>query len=279
MRGEGALLFKAPVLFSWFPSFRGTTLRNLVGLGIDCPKEPSGSQEGHKLKLKHAQDRAIKEVNQGKQRLLVRVLRENKNPFLGFLMKILSLNVQSLGDQAKKLALKRIINLNSSKVVFIQELMGSGDSLVRDLRNMFVYWEFIALDAQIFLGGLITSWSSKLILFNSFIVFSSLCTNFFSHSFGMNLSLMNIYGPYEGKEEFWSNFLSHQWIKFENLILGGDLNFTLNRGEIWGSFAHHDNWIFSWKNLNLLDRWMWNHWSSNPHGQIIGQGRLGSPND
>jgi len=36
--------------------------------------------------------------------------------------------------------------------------------------------------------------------------------------------------------------LTSQWIRFENLMTGGDMNLTLNIGEIWGTSARHD-WL------------------------------------
>jgi hypothetical protein len=63
-------------------------------------------------------------------------------------------------------------------------------------------------------------------------VCSSLYIEFFSKIIGLELTLINVYGPYEVKQTLWTDFLSSQWIKVEILIVVGDLNLTLNRGEI-----------------------------------------------
>jgi hypothetical protein len=100
------------------------------------------------------------------------------------------------------LALKWLVEVNKPEVIFIQETMGKGDTIVRDMKKSFVGWEFLALDAKGFSGGLITGWSQNISLINSFVVCSGLCIEVFSKSLGMELTLLNVYGPYEGKQTF-----------------------------------------------------------------------------
>jgi endonuclease/exonuclease/phosphatase family metal-dependent hydrolase len=50
-------------------------------------------------------------------------------------MKLLSLNIQGLGGQAKKLALKRLMELHRLDVFFLQETMGKVVSLISELRK------------------------------------------------------------------------------------------------------------------------------------------------
>jgi hypothetical protein len=49
--------------------------------------------------------------------------------------------------------------------------------------------------------------------------------------------LINLYGPYEGKETFWGNIFSLKCLKYENLICGGDLTIEFRKEEIWGPYA------------------------------------------
>jgi len=51
-------------------------------------------------------------------------------------------------------------------------------------------------------------------------------------------SLSHCYGPYEGKHEFWDFF---RWIlRGDKVIIGGDLNFTLNRANVWAVSTRFD---------------------------------------
>lgn len=57
---------------------------------------------------------------------------------------------------------------------------------------------------------------------------------FFCKILGHTSTILNVYGPYEGKQEFWDRLLSLQCLKTRKLIVGGDINLTLNRGEVQG---------------------------------------------
>ena len=48
------------------------------------------------------------------------------------------------------------------------------------------------------------------------------------------LTILNIYGPYNNRVSFSDNLHPSPHLKNENVILGGDLNFTLGTQEIWG---------------------------------------------
>ena len=56
----------------------------------------------------------------------------------------------------------------------------------------------------------------------------------------MNLCFMNLYGPYVERELFWNNLLKVECLKCSNLILGGDLNFSVGFYEIPGAKSRVD---------------------------------------
>ncbi len=49
----------------------------------------------------------------------------------------------------------------------------------------------------------------------------------FSSELGMDLKIVNIYGPCHNREAFWNHLLHLSIIKSEQTILGGDLNFSI----------------------------------------------------
>ena len=71
------------------------------------------------------------------------------------------------------------------------------------------------------------------------------------------MNIMNIYGPYNNRVEFWDSFKKIDISRKENLIIGGDLNFTLGAHEIWGPKARTDPLALFFSNLlqnmNLID--------------------------
>jgi hypothetical protein len=54
------------------------------------------------------------------------------------------------------------------------------------------------------------------------------------------LKLINCYGPYSDREVFWEVIKRDGFLKEQNLILGGDLNFTTSNREMWGAHARVD---------------------------------------
>lgn len=62
----------------------------------------------------------------------------------------------------------------------------------------------------------------------------------FSSDLGMDLKIVNIYGPCHHREAFWNHFLNLSIINPDNIILGGDLNFSIVYGEYWGINAQVD---------------------------------------
>lgn len=45
------------------------------------------------------------------------------------------------------------------------------------------------------------------------------------------LRLINIYGPYHNRVGYWDNLMSTSLMNYENIIIGGDLNFSLGHVE------------------------------------------------
>jgi hypothetical protein len=52
--------------------------------------------------------------------------------------------------------------------------------------------------------------------------------------------LLNCYAPYKDREPFWKTLFDSGLLHEDNLIIGGDLNFTLSANEVWGATARTD---------------------------------------
>ena len=74
--------------------------------------------------------------------------------------------------------------------------------------------------------------TSSFSLMNSYVVISSLCVELYSQYLRNTLHILNVYGPYEEREAFWDDLLLKSWLEMDKFILVGDLNFTLNVGEV-----------------------------------------------
>lgn len=61
-----------------------------------------------------------------------------------------------------------------------------------------------------------------------------------SPDFAFPITILNVYGPCQGRELFWNNLMSISLLKTNHLVLGGDLNFSVGRVEAWGPSARED---------------------------------------
>jgi hypothetical protein len=56
----------------------------------------------------------------------------------------------------------------------------------------------------------------------------------FSLKLGKTLTYLNVYRPYFEIFVFWENFFDNSWLQGGMVVIGGDLNFSLDAFEIWG---------------------------------------------
>jgi hypothetical protein len=81
---------------------------------------------------------------------------------------------------------------------------------------------------------LITAWNKSFSLRDSALHQLAIWTELHSLQSGKSTCLINVYGPYVNKEDYWEVFLNLDCIKRENVVVGGDHNFILRQGEFWG---------------------------------------------
>lgn len=49
----------------------------------------------------------------------------------------------------------------------------------------------------------------------------------YSIDLGMELEVVNVHGPFQDRMVLWDNLITISFMKEENIIFGGDLNFSL----------------------------------------------------
>jgi hypothetical protein len=90
-----------------------------------------------------------------------------------------------------------MIESELSNIIFLQETMGSGDSIIIFLINNFKGWNFVGLYSFGSLGGLILGFQDTLTLTFSFVIHSRLILAVHSLELDMDFHILNIYGPYD----------------------------------------------------------------------------------
>lgn len=113
--------------------------------------------------------------------------------------------------------------------------MMDGTKLVKELHSLLPDWVFRLVNTKGLLGRIITSWkASYWSLNNSWDMDSVLSMKLVSLITWKVYLLVNVYGPYANWVSFWDGLLSKKLLEHNSLILGGDLNFSLDHAEVWG---------------------------------------------
>ena len=90
------------------------------------------------------------------------------------------------------------------------------------------------------LGGTITAWSPTLSLISVQKFDTVVGTELEDSETGKRFMILNVYGPFYDRKTFWERLARSGNLDIPNMILGGDLNLTLNNNESWGKNARLD---------------------------------------
>ena len=77
-------------------------------------------------------------------------------------MKILLMNIHGLGIQNKKMPLIHIVDIDKFDILLLQETVERGDTLVDELRNSLMGWDFLDLESNGSFGGIISRLTQSL---------------------------------------------------------------------------------------------------------------------
>jgi len=173
-------------------------------------------------------------------------------------MKIMSFNCRGLAGPLKRPALRRVLDLEHPDVLMLQETLGEMEAVKSKLEGMLPGWVFQCLDVRGRSGGIATGWNTRTVkIENVWGMDSVLGCSFFSSDTGEEITLLNIYGPYQDRIPFWEKVFSLECLKNDSVIIGGDLNFSLGHSEVWGPQARvdilTDFFTHRLMNLNLID--------------------------
>jgi hypothetical protein len=106
--------------------------------------------------------------------------------------------------------------------------------------------------------GLDIGWNTRSIKFINSLVFKSrIGIAALSLELEYPLNVVNVYGPCQNRAPYWDKIFSKSFLKDQQVILGGDLNFSLVFYEVWATHVREDplTSFFSEKMVecNLLD--------------------------
>jgi len=163
-----------------------------------------------------------------------------------------SWNCRGLASKPKKLALKDWLLNSKAEVLLLQETLGKGLEVEIALKSLLPRWSFIAIDSTGHSGGIAIGFKEgKLKIINQWGTKHVLGLEVLSSDFPFPFSIVNVYGPCQGREVFWEDLMAKSFMKYPLLIVGGDLNFSIGRAEAWGPSAREDPLSDFFQNLML----------------------------
>eukprot|EP00253_Pinus_taeda_P035349 PITA_35349 len=165
-----------------------------------------------------------------------------------------SWNCRGLASKPKKLALRDWLLNSKSDILFLQETLGKGPEVETMLKSLMPGWSFSAIDSSGHLGGLAIGYrEGRIKIINQWGTKHVMAMEVISPDFSHSFLIVNIYGPFQGRETFWTDLLAKSLMNTSLSIVGGDLNFSIGRAKAWGPSGREDPLSDFFHNV-LLDK-------------------------
>lgn len=149
-------------------------------------------------------------------------------------------NAQGLGSLPKKADIRHFLDSVEPSVLFLQETMHSAEDAIYLVHNIRPRWRFCAIDSNGLSGGILVAWDPL----EADLVPYSACAGIALigkiRGFGQEVCILNLYRPCRDRQSFWEKVFASRLMEKKNLIICGDLNFTLSTCEVWGSGRRED---------------------------------------
>ena len=147
-------------------------------------------------------------------------------------MKILSMNICDFGGLPKQKDLVSLFSDLFLDIIILQETMCPFSQSLILFSKIKHGWEYCALDADGLSGGLLAGWNPLLVQVKDFSSLAGIIVRVTIKGIEDTLSVINYYDPYTQRIDFWDNIVADGLLSLQNIILVGDLNFTISSSEV-----------------------------------------------
>ena len=172
-------------------------------------------------------------------------------------MNIVSMNIRGLGGITKQKSLRTPFSSLNPDLIMLQETMCDHITALQLFAKLNPRWKFYALDAHGLFGGILSTWNPHLTCCKYYHSFVGILLYARFKGLDYVFSIINCYGPYANITVFWDCAIDGGIFNYPNLILAGDLKFTLSDLEVWGDRARLDHQVLYFAQLldtmNMVD--------------------------
>ena len=149
-------------------------------------------------------------------------------------MIILSMNIRGFGGVAKQKSLGRLLPDLRPDMILLQETMCCYTQALYLFSKLKPGWELCASDATTLSSGLLAGWDPHLVHCNDFSSPAGIILKENFKGLAETFTVINCYGPYTQIITLWNTMVAGGLLGQPNLLLDGDLNFTLSSAEVRG---------------------------------------------
>ena len=153
---------------------------------------------------------------------------------------ILSMNIRGVGDAPKSNCLRNLLDDSSINIFLAQETLCCREKAIDTFLGYKSGWCAVATDSNGHSGGLIAIWNPAMATFKAYRFFGGILLLGQLRGMEGHINIANMYAPYKDKQNFWNQMENSGIFMLQNLILMGNLNFTLQSDEIWGENGRMD---------------------------------------
>jgi hypothetical protein len=149
-------------------------------------------------------------------------------------MLLLSLNIMGMGGILKLAFVRGLLDKVQPNIVFLQETLVHAEKEHAFFNLLRPPWHYCAVNSVGKSGGIFISWDSNSFELMPYLTCGRLLVTGLDLQSNRQLSLLNIYGSCSDRKLFLERLEKSGLLAQKNLVLDGDLNFTLSSEEIWG---------------------------------------------
>jgi len=144
----------------------------------------------------------------------------------------MSLNIRGVGGTLKAASFRHSLDLTRPNIVLLQETLVNEQKSRALMINFCLSWVSCIVSSVVSSGGLLVAWDPSLFNLCLFLTCGGILLSSLNKATKRIINLLNFYGPCSERKELWTTLASSGLLSLRNLVIAGDLNFTLSSEEI-----------------------------------------------